>query len=290
MIKSVCPLTGQTIELHQSLTSISFFYETAKTGKVHFTDVAFPAASQLSVEEKYILTGICRNNTVKGEPTLIITTALLGQLNDQEIPYGFEERARHFLQYLYDNGGKEYKSFNLNSSNDCPITYSSLDEFERVVRYLESEGFIQFKSTKTNTGTIYQGLSLTKSGIGEVVKGLPKMPMFGLVSQEIKSGNASIDNQIEHARKSFFDSHNSLESKRSACETLSFVLEPLRNELKTLFHGDTELFFSLVNNFNIRHNKNTTKGIEHEEQLEWVFYSFLNTINTYYKLKRKLSS
>jgi hypothetical protein len=290
MSKVTCPLTGQIVELHQSLTSISFFYETAKTGKVHFTDIAFPAASGLNPEEKCILTGICRNRTIKGEPPLMITAALLTQLMNQEIPYGFDERARHLLKYLYDNGGKEYKSFNLNSSNDCPITYSSSDEFERIIRYLESEDFIKGKSTRTNAGTFYQGLSLTKSGIDEVEKGLQKIPMFGMVSQKIRTGDSSIDSQIEHARKSFFDIHATLESKRSACETLSFILEPLRNELKTLFQGDTEHFFNIVNNFSIRHNKNTTKSIQHEEQLEWVFYSLLNTINTYYKLKRKLSS
>lgn len=289
MNKSICPLTGQVIVLNQSLDSISYFYETPKTGKVKFTDVAFPAASELTPEEKWILTGICRNQTIKGEPPIMITAAFLKQLLNQEIPYAFEERARHLLKYLYDNGGKEYKSFNLNSSNDSPITYSSIDEFERIIRYLESESHIQSKSTKTNAGTFYQGLSLTKTGINEIEKGLPKMPMFGLVNQEIRSGDAAIDSQIEHARKSFFDPHSTLESKRSACEALSFVLEPLRNEIKALLPGDTEVFFNLVNNFNIRHNKNTTKVIQHEEQLEWVFYSLLNTINTYFKLKRKLT-
>lgn len=290
MSKATCPLTGQTIDLYQSFDSISYFYETHKTGKVQFTDVAFSAASKLSAEEKCILTGICRNRTIKGEVPIIITAAFLTQLMNQEIPYSFEERARHLLQYLYENGGKEYMSFNLNSSNDSPITYSSMDEFERILRYLESERLVQYISTRTNTCTFYQGLSFTKVGIDEIEKGLHKMPMFGLVDQKIKTGDITIDGQIEHARKSFFDSHSTLESKRSACETLSFILEPLRNELKTLFQGDTEYFFNIVNNFSIRHNKNTTKNIQHEEQLEWVFYSLLNTINTYYKLRKKLGS
>ena len=112
--------------------------------------------------------------------------------------------------------------------------------------------------------------------------------MAGLASQEIKIGDPNIDRQIEHARKSFFGEHSTFESKRSACETLCFVLEPLRDELKTIFSGDTESFFNIVNNYNIRHNKQRTMSIQHEEQLEWIFYSLLNTINTYYKLKNKL--
>ena len=79
-----------------------------------------------------------------------------------------------------------------------------------------------------------------------------------------------------------------MEKMRSACETLMFVLEPLREELRVFFKGDTEHFFNIVNNFCIRHNKERTKAIEMPEQFEWLFYSLLNTINTYVKIKGKL--
>jgi hypothetical protein len=127
---------------------------------------------------------------------------------------------------------------------------------------------------------------LTKYGIEEVEKGRPKMPMHDLVSQEISTGDPSIDATIEQARRLFFSEPTSFDSKRSACEALSYVLEPLRNELKDKFDSDTEAFFNIVNTFNIRHNKLSTKRINNEEQLEWVFYSLLNTINTYVKMKK----
>jgi len=60
-------------------------------------------------------------------------------------------------------------------------------------------------------------------------------------------------------------------------------LEPLREELKKTFTSDTKIFFRIVNEFNVKHNKERTKNIQHEEQLEWIFYSLLNTINTYSK-------
>src|SRR4051812_25875800 len=122
----VCPLTGQRINLQQPKPSVmEFFYETPMTGKVRISDVALMAASSLSLQEKQILTGMCRNRTIKNEEPIRITSAFMKQLNDQNIPYSFEERARHLLQYLYDNGGKEYKSYNINSDTDSPITYSS---------------------------------------------------------------------------------------------------------------------------------------------------------------------
>ena len=77
---------------------------------------------------------------------------------------------------------------------------------------------------------------------------------------------------------------------RSACESLSYVLEPLREELPKYFHKqDVSDFFNIVNNFDIRHNKDHTKKLIHPEQLEWGFYSLLNTINTYVKLKKRLT-
>ena len=286
---SICPLTGKTVDMFQPGSKMEFHYETPLTGEVIFSDLALRAANQLNVEEKQILAGICRNRSLRGEGPTMIDLAFLSKLKEQEIPYGFEERARHFLQYLYDNGGKEYKEHNLNSKDDSLITYSSPEEFNRIIKYLKSEGWLDYgKETPTFTCTFYHGVYLTKNGIGEIEKGLPKMPLFDLVNQKISTGNPTTDATIEHARKLFFDKHSTLESKRSACETLSYVLEPLRKELETLFTGDTESFFNIVNNFNIRHNKERTKQIQHQELLEWVFYSLLNTINTYIKMKMKL--
>ncbi|MBK8343770.1 MAG: hypothetical protein IPL12_10940 [Bacteroidetes bacterium] len=50
---------------------------------------------------------------------------------------------------------------------------------------------------------------------------------------------------------------------------------------------DVNAFFQIVNDFDIRHNKISTKVLEHPEQLEWVFYTLLNSINMYVKLKTK---
>lgn len=287
---STCPLTGERINLYQPNPSVlEFSYETIKTGKVRITDIALMTASNLSIEEKQILCGMCRNATIKKGDSLRITSALLQQLNNQDIPYAFEERAMYFLQYLYDNGGKVYKSHTFDSDTDSPITYSSKDEFERIITFLKSEDWVTYE-TKTGTQQciIYQRLTITKSGIQQIEKGLPKMPLISLVNQQIVTGNAEIDKNIDHARLLFFGENSTLESKRSACEALSFVLEPLRENLKKTFDGDTEVFFRIVNDFTIRHNKDRTKNLQHAEQIEWIFYSLLNTINTYYKMKRKV--
>ena len=76
---------------------------------------------------------------------------------------------------------------------------------------------------------------------------------------------------------------------RSACETLIYILDPLRKDLETYFkQKDISDFFQIVNNFDIRHKKESTKDIINEEQLEWIYFSLLNTINTYTKLQKKI--
>ncbi len=146
-----------------------FYYETPMTGKVKITDVALGAVDSLTIEEKQILVGICRNRTMRGEDPLTITYAFFSQLKTQPIPYTFEDRAKHLLRFLYDNGGKEYKSYNLNSDKDSPITYSSKDEFERIIKYLLDNDWIGFeKEIRTKQCIFYQELQINKNGIAKI--------------------------------------------------------------------------------------------------------------------------
>ncbi len=187
---NICPLTGQKITLLQpDPARMEFFYETKMTGKVKISDVALASAINLSPEEKQFLAGICRNRAIKKEDPIVIMQSLMHQLKNQDIPYGFENRAKHLLQYLYDKGGKEFVRHNMNSSTDSPITYSSRDEFERIIGFLDNENLITCEKKKvTQTCTFYAGLKISKLGIQEIEKGLPKMPMFGLVDQKITTG------------------------------------------------------------------------------------------------------
>jgi hypothetical protein len=204
-------------------------------------------------------------------------------------PTEFDDKCRTFLLTLYEMGGKENRKFNMKSQEDFALAYASSEEFIRIIDRLESEYFISIDSKpSTKRDEFYFGLKLTKYGIEEVAKDLPKIPLFGLVNQNITTGNQEIDDKINHARVLFFSDNPSAEKKRSACETLSFVLEPLRTDLSKYFvQKDVSAFFQIVNNFDIRHNNSFTKQLNDEEQLEWVFYTLLNTINTYIKLKKK---
>ncbi|HEY5122838.1 MAG TPA: hypothetical protein VIK14_03805, partial [Ignavibacteria bacterium] len=192
------------------------------------------------------------------------------------------------LNYLYNKGGSEFKTFDF-SCDDYPLAYSKdIKEFQRVIEYLQDNLFLDYirdPILAADNIMLRVQLRLSRIGIEEIEKELPVMPMWELIKQDVFTGNVSIDDKISHAKKLFFKSDSTFDDKRSACETLSFILEPLREKLNIVItDSDTSDFFNIVNNFDIRHNKDRTKQIEKVEQLEWIFYSLLNTIICYYKI------
>lgn len=184
----------------------------------------------------------------------------------------------------------ENKEFEFYSNKDFTLAFADPEEFKRIMDQLLQDYSLTIRATNnlSNGRTLYRGVKLTSVGKEVVERGLPKMPLCGLVSQEISTGNIEIDKKINHARQLFFDEPQSMDKMRSACEILSYVLEPLRKDLTTFLAArDVSDFFQLVNTFDIRHNKETTIDLIYAEQLEWVFYTLLNSINTYTKLKNK---
>lgn len=295
MIFNKCAIIGYDLKEGElkPLTSATIEYETEFVGKVRITIPAYTELLEGNFE-RYIIAGICKQRTVENkEPILIDSNFIREGYKLLNPPTDFEEKAYQFLKYIYSNGGRENYDFEINSTRHFPLAFSDPDEFVRIVDHLETEHFITIRKTHRMGGRVatylYMGVKLTRYGKEEAEKALPKLPLFGLVSQEITTGNYDVDEKINHARKLFFDEPVTVDKMRSACETLSYVLEPLRKDLEEFFKGkDVSDFFQIVNSFDIRHNKEQTKDLIHPEQLEWIFYSLLNTINTYTKLKRRL--
>ncbi len=194
------------------------------------------------------------------------------------------------LDYIYEQGGAVYKQLEFTSELSYQIAEcENGHEFDRVMTAMKAKGWVNFRTGKGYAGIRYFGVTLTEVGLAEAKKSLPQIPMIGLIDQAITTGDIDVDAKINHARRLFFSDPPTNDNMRSACETLSYVLEPMRDELsKVISAGDVNAFFELVNKFDIRHNKEHTKSLVYTEQLEWVFYGLLNTINTYTKLKSRL--
>lgn len=262
-------------------------------GVAEISDVALIILQNNDEPKRHLLAGICRNHfEMKKDPPLITSELINSDIEKEyNLPKTKKEKAMHLLKYMYNKGGDDLEKFNFYNYADRTITYSeNPSEFNVIIRYLEDENYINIGRDRSMGADVmmYNDVMLTSYGIEKVQEDLPKIPMIGLVDQEISTGDIEVDEKINHAKKLFLDSE-SMDNKRSACENLSFILEPLRDHLKDHFSSkDINDFFQIVNNFDVRHNKDHTKSLEHPEQLEWVFYTLLNTINTYAKLKARL--
>lgn len=289
----ICPITGIKIEAPNFQSNIpfenSYTYRVPTIGEVTLSHPAWLILEQNPFPQKPIIAGYCRNKfDIHGKGPKILTDFINEGYKSLEIPNTFDEKWRHLLDYLYEKGGKESKTFPLNSLTDYTITYSpNPEEFNRIVEHLKLHRYLTYtsKNDEQPLRIVFFEVRLTIEGIEQAKKSLPTDPMIKLIREEFNLGDKDTNDKVNHAIKLFHTDSN-MENMRSACETLSFILEPLRNELKNEFSGDTEDFFNIVNSFNIRHNKEKTKRIKHPAQLEWIFYSLLNTIRTYYLIKK----
>jgi len=288
-----CALIGYNLEPEQlePVTGQTINYQTEYVGKVQMTISAYQALLAGDFE-RGTLAGICWHRTFEKKlPVLIDTNFINGGFKSLNPPMEFEEKCAALIRVLYQKYGKENHKFELRSDRQFAWAYADPDEFTRIIDQLKSDHYITYskRHLMSRSGPyLFQSVQMTPKGKREAKKTLPQMPLVGLVSQTITTGNIEVDAKINQARDLFLSEPPSLENMRSACETLSYVLEPLRKDLSTYFATkDVSDFFQMVNTFDIRHNKESTKKITSQEQLEWVFYSLLNTINTYSKLKKK---
>ena len=296
----ICALIGYELKKEniKPLTGAKIEYETEYVGKVEITLSAYQLLrndllNDTNKYKRFLIAGICKNRTVNNLPPILIDSNFIDSgYKKENPPEDFEEKCTVLNKVLYQLYGKENREFELNTSKHFPLAYADPEEFTRIIDQLKTDSKISFrkkeKMDRSGFINLYFGVKVTNFGKEEAKKSLPKIPLFGLISQSITTGDNEKDEKLNHARELFFEEPQSLDKMRSACETLSYVLEPLREDLKNYFSSqDVSDFFQIVNKFDIRHNKHTTKKIVDPEQLEWIFYSLLNTINTYSKLKNR---
>lgn len=291
-----CPFTGISSTTDETSTFFETIYSNHVIGKIKIPGTLLTMVPNRDYKKiNHIISGLSKNHFEKEKTAFEINSQLLeGGYKDHDYPKNFDQKALYLLKHFYDKGGDKYKSFEIRPGIDYALGFGEdAEEFVGMLRKLEDENFIDVSIERPDSAgnLMYLEIKLTKYGIEEIRDGLPPIPMSGLLEEAVYTGDEGIDAKIDHAKKMFFRSSSTMDDKRSACETLSFILEPIREDLKTcLVEKDVKDFFQIVNEFDIRHNKNHTKSLKYEEQLEWVFYSLLNSIICYYKLKTKLTN
>jgi len=288
-LPTICVLTHRPFKVKPHWSGTVLEYSTLLTGKVKISQQLLIELQNNKSLRHTDLAGICREALERGEEPPLFTTAYVRDtLKTLQIPRRFNEKVFHLMKLLHNKGGSDHKPLSVSAMHDYTLAFADDEkEFMHIMDYLMNDKYWLKADFHKVTGN-YTDVFFTDYGMEEVEKGLPAVPMIGLVSQSITTGDVIADEKINHAKRLFFDEPSTMDNKRSACETLCFVLEPLRDYLKPTFtDADENTFFELVNRFDIRHNKESTKKLMHEEQLEWVFYTLLNTINTYTKMKGK---
>ena len=280
----------KTFRYFQDPNFDGYKYYFKPVGMVHISRAAEIVISNNKIDLS-IIAGLCRFAYELNETPPLIDSTLINSLEKlKNIPRNFKEKYDHFLSILYKTGGNEYKARTIEVEDDYPLAFaSSISELQRIIDFAITSGELEclqkFDSEEVGT-LIYLDLRFTPKGLKKIDKLVNNY--FSIVQPRIDSGNIEIDRKINHAVSLFYQENATIEDKRSASEELSFILEPFRKDMEKYFvDKDVNLFFQLVNEFDIRHNKAKTKKLIYEEQIEWVFQCLLNTLITYIKLKKR---
>jgi hypothetical protein len=132
------------------------------------------------------------------------------------------------------------------------------------------------------------GTALAEDGedVGRIVNA-PPVGLDDLSSEALANAHETSDAaEVVHAIALFRGRNASREVQRSAILTLARIMEGHRKLLKKhLLSSDEAALFEIANKFDLRHNRPDQKKDYSDEFLEWIFYSYLATV----ELARKLT-
>jgi hypothetical protein len=101
-----------------------------------------------------------------------------------------------------------------------------------------------------------------------------------IVEETLETTDPELKDQVAHAIALFRSRRGGRPQMRSAIVVLAGILESRRLRLKDLLTKDEERrLFEIANRYGIRHQNDTQLEDYGEEFLEWIFFSYLNTVN-----------
>ena len=126
------------------------------------------------------------------------------------------------------------------------------------------------------------------SETGEILE-IPPTGLETIFEEIVKTDDPkNIDDRISVATKKYRRHNATLDNKKDAIRTLGDVLEYLKKEGYRLQTKDDSDLFNIINNFDIRHhNREQQGGYDKEIWYDWMFYTFLSSINVLLKLHKK---
>jgi len=186
-----------------------------------------------------------------------------------------EEWLFTFIEFAYQNVSKPTGSY-YHKWDNCGIHVTASDD---------AQGRREFRKRANALLSRYERPHQLRED-GEIWEAAPT----GLETIEVApTGEQPIDSRVQSAIRSFRRHGATEDDKRHAVRDLADILEYLRKSGGTqLPSKDEGELFNIANNFGIRHHNpqektNYSAGI----WLDWIFYSYLNTIATLMRLRTK---
>lgn len=164
--------------------------------------------------------------------------------------------------------------------------YDYVSEDERIYGYepFLGCGKIEYREAVNEVLEDYNG-GYELSEDGQILK-IPPSGFEPLIEENFETNDPeNIDLRKKHAISKFSRYNSSVEEKKEAVRTLADVLEYLKKSDIKLPEKDDKDLFNIINNFDIRHlNRKQQSAYDKDIWYEWMFYTFLASINVLLKL------
>ncbi len=167
----ICPFTGEQSLIEENPTNVfETIYSNSIIGKIKIPGTLLTIVENGKYDSvKSIIAGLSRHHFEKYHTPFEINIGLLeGGYKDFEYPTTFDEKSYFLLEYFYENGGAEYKTFEARPNLEYPLAFADdSEEFIRVFSKLEDENLIELiDPLESESGEIVlTELKLTKYGI-----------------------------------------------------------------------------------------------------------------------------
>ena len=180
------------------------------------------------------------------------------------------------IEFLLDYVSEPQKKF-YHCWNNCGWHTDNYDDLKGEARYQEEINNI-LKDYKS-------GYELSEAG--EIFE-IPPTGLETIFEETVKTNDPkNIDARIHVAISKYRRYNATLDDKKDAVRTLGDVLEYLKKEGCKLPSKDDSDLFNIINNFDIRHhNREQQGGYNREIWYDWMFYTFLSSINVLLKLHK----
>lgn len=180
------------------------------------------------------------------------------------------------IEFLYEHVSAPKDKFH-HDWNNCGWHATKFNKKEGQTKFLEEIN----KLLVRYDGNYY----LTE--LGEIHKVSPD-GLKTLIHETITTGDtANVDNRVQYAISKFLKYDSDINEKKDAVRTLADVLEYYKKQGVKFESKDDSDLFNIINGFDIRHhNKVQQSSYDKEFWYEWMFYTFLASINSLIKLQK----